>query len=128
MPEYDLAVRGGTITTASDTVVCDVGIRGGRIVALGERPGRGRRGDRRARAAGAAGRHRQPRASRAAERLRHRHGRRLRERHARGGVRRQHAGACRSALQQKGQSLRAGGEGLPRQGRAASATSTSAST
>jgi dihydropyrimidinase len=33
---YDLVVRGGTIVTAADRVVGDVGIRGGRIVAIGE--------------------------------------------------------------------------------------------
>ncbi len=32
----DLAIRGGTVVTAADTMACDVGIRGGRIVALGE--------------------------------------------------------------------------------------------
>ena len=34
--ELDLAIRGGTVVTASDTIRCDVGIRGERIVALGE--------------------------------------------------------------------------------------------
>jgi dihydropyrimidinase len=33
---YELVVRGGTIVTASDRVVGDVGIRGGRVVALGD--------------------------------------------------------------------------------------------
>ena len=33
--ELDLAIRGGTVVTASDTIRCDVGIRGERIVALG---------------------------------------------------------------------------------------------
>ena len=33
---YDLVVRGGTIVTAADRVVGDVGIRGGRIVAIGD--------------------------------------------------------------------------------------------
>src|SRR2546429_830646 len=37
MPEYDLAVRGGPITTASDTFRADVGIRSGRIVAVADR-------------------------------------------------------------------------------------------
>ena len=32
----DLAIRGGTVVTAADTTRCDVGIRDGRIVALGE--------------------------------------------------------------------------------------------
>jgi dihydropyrimidinase len=34
--ELDLAIRGGTVVTASDTFHCDVGIRGERIVVLGE--------------------------------------------------------------------------------------------
>jgi D-hydantoinase len=33
---FDTIVRGGTVVTASDTVRCDVGIAGGRIVALAE--------------------------------------------------------------------------------------------
>ncbi len=37
MPELDLAVRGGTVVTAVDTASCDVGVRAGRIVALGEK-------------------------------------------------------------------------------------------
>jgi len=37
MAEYDLVVRGGTVVTGSDTMRADVGIRGGRIAALGER-------------------------------------------------------------------------------------------
>ena len=36
MASYDLVIRGGTVVTAADTVRCDVGIRGGRVVALGE--------------------------------------------------------------------------------------------
>lgn len=36
MPELDLAIRGGTVVTATDTIRCDVGIRGGRIVRLAE--------------------------------------------------------------------------------------------
>jgi dihydropyrimidinase len=36
MAELDLVVRGGTVATAGDTVACDIGVRGGRIVALGE--------------------------------------------------------------------------------------------
>jgi len=34
--ELDLAIRGGTVVTASDTIRCDVGIAGERIVVLGE--------------------------------------------------------------------------------------------
>ena len=34
--ELDLAIRGGTVVTASDTIRCDVGISGERIVVLGE--------------------------------------------------------------------------------------------
>lgn len=33
---YDLVIRGGTVATASDTFRADIGITGGRIVALGE--------------------------------------------------------------------------------------------
>ncbi|WP_375410351.1 dihydropyrimidinase [uncultured Methylobacterium sp.] len=37
MPEFDLAIRGGTVVTATDTLRADIGIRDGRIVALAER-------------------------------------------------------------------------------------------
>ena len=37
MADHDLVVRGGTVVTGSDTMRCDIGIRGGRIVALAER-------------------------------------------------------------------------------------------
>ena len=39
---FDLVVRGGTVVTASDVTACDIGIRDGRIVMLGEglAPGR----------------------------------------------------------------------------------------
>lgn len=33
--EFDLVIRGGTIATASDIFEADIGIRSGRIVALG---------------------------------------------------------------------------------------------
>lgn len=36
MTEFDLVVRGGTVVTGTDTVRADVGIRGGRISAVGE--------------------------------------------------------------------------------------------
>ncbi len=36
---FDLAIRGGTVATAADVMRCDVGIRDGRIVALGETVG-----------------------------------------------------------------------------------------
>jgi dihydropyrimidinase len=36
MTALDLVIRGGRVATASDTFICDVGIRGGKIVALGE--------------------------------------------------------------------------------------------
>ena len=36
MTALDLVIRGGRVATASDTFLCDVGIRGGKIVALGE--------------------------------------------------------------------------------------------
>ena len=35
MEQFDLVIRGGTVATAADTVVCDIGVRDGRIVALG---------------------------------------------------------------------------------------------
>ncbi len=35
MTEFDLVIRGGTVATASDTFCSDVGITGGKIVALG---------------------------------------------------------------------------------------------
>ena len=41
-PEFDLVIRGGTVATAADTMRCDVGIVDGKIVALGERLGKGR--------------------------------------------------------------------------------------
>jgi dihydropyrimidinase len=34
--EYDLVIRGGTLATAADVFVADLGIRGGRIVAMGD--------------------------------------------------------------------------------------------
>src|SRR5215469_4438491 len=36
MRTFDTIVRGGRVVTASDTVACDVGIRGGKIAALGD--------------------------------------------------------------------------------------------
>ena len=36
MAEYDLVIRNTTIATASDVVKGDIGIAGGRVVALGE--------------------------------------------------------------------------------------------
>jgi len=36
---FDTIIRGGTIATAADTFACDVGIRGGRIAALGDNLG-----------------------------------------------------------------------------------------
>ena len=47
---FDTIIRGGTVATAADTFACDVGIRGGKIVALGDDLGDGRR-DRSTRAA-----------------------------------------------------------------------------
>ena len=44
---FDTIIRGGTVATASDTFACDVGIRGGRIAALGDDLGDGRRDRRR---------------------------------------------------------------------------------
>lgn len=39
MTALDLVIKGGTVATASDTFACDVGVREGRIVALGENLG-----------------------------------------------------------------------------------------
>ena len=32
---FDTIIRGGTVATASDTFICDVGITGGKVAALG---------------------------------------------------------------------------------------------
>ncbi len=37
LENLDLVVRGGRTVTAADVAICDIGIRGGRVVALGER-------------------------------------------------------------------------------------------
>ena len=37
MADYDLVIRGGTVVTAGDTYRADVGVRGGRIAAIGEK-------------------------------------------------------------------------------------------
>ncbi len=39
MSDFDTIIRGGRISTAADTFHCDIGIRDGRIVALGEKLG-----------------------------------------------------------------------------------------
>ena len=43
MNEFDLVIRGGTVVNASDRVKADVGVRNGRIVALGERLSAGKK-------------------------------------------------------------------------------------
>ena len=40
---FDTIIRGGTVATASDTFACDVGIRDGKIAALGDDLGDARR-------------------------------------------------------------------------------------
>ena len=40
---FDMVVRGGTVVTASDSMRCDIGVRGSRIAALGEDLPRGAR-------------------------------------------------------------------------------------
>jgi dihydropyrimidinase len=45
MAELDLVIRNGTVVTAADTMRTDVGIRGGRVVALAERLGAADRED-----------------------------------------------------------------------------------
>ena len=42
MESFDLVIRNGTVATAADVVACDIGVRDGRIVALGESLARGR--------------------------------------------------------------------------------------
>ena len=37
MPEFNLAIRGGTIVTAADSYRADIGVRDGRIVAISEK-------------------------------------------------------------------------------------------
>ena len=41
MAEYDLVVRGGKVATASDVVIADIGVKAGKIAALGEGLARG---------------------------------------------------------------------------------------
>ena len=43
LSDFDLVIRGGTVVTATDRMTADVGIRGERIAALGERLGAGER-------------------------------------------------------------------------------------
>jgi dihydropyrimidinase len=43
MSEFDLVIRGGTVATAADTVVCDVGVKDGVVAALGARLAAGAR-------------------------------------------------------------------------------------
>ncbi len=43
MSEYDLVIRGGTVATAADTTLCDVGIKDGAVAALGKNLGAGAR-------------------------------------------------------------------------------------
>jgi dihydropyrimidinase len=37
MPDFDLVIRGGTVVTAADTLIADIGIRGETIVAVAEK-------------------------------------------------------------------------------------------
>lgn len=43
MEEFDLVIRGGTVATASDIMQCDVGIVGGKVVAMGRSLAPGKR-------------------------------------------------------------------------------------
>jgi len=43
MSDYDLVIRNGTVATAADTTICDIGIRHGVIAALGQSLGSGER-------------------------------------------------------------------------------------
>src|SRR5438045_9117758 len=44
MSEYDLVIRGGTVATAAETAVCDVGIKDGGVATLGRDLGSAARG------------------------------------------------------------------------------------
>ena len=61
MSQFDLAIRGGTIVTASDEFRGDIGIRDGRIVSIADRIEGAATGDRCDGLAGSARRYRQPR-------------------------------------------------------------------
>jgi len=41
MDEYDLVIRGGTVATPGDVTACDIGVRNGRVAALGSRLAKG---------------------------------------------------------------------------------------
>jgi dihydropyrimidinase len=43
MSDYDLVIRNGTVATAADTAICDVGVSDGTVVALGRRLAAGAR-------------------------------------------------------------------------------------
>ena len=43
MADFDLVIRGGTVATAADTTACDVGVKDGKITALGAALGPGAR-------------------------------------------------------------------------------------
>ena len=43
MAEFDIVIRGGTVATAADTTSCEVGVKDGRIAALGASLGAGER-------------------------------------------------------------------------------------
>ena len=43
MADFDLVIRNGRVATAADVVTCDIGVAGGRIVALAENLGAGER-------------------------------------------------------------------------------------
>src|SRR5271163_3114586 len=43
MNDYDLVIRNGTVATAADTAVCDVGIKDGVVATLGKNIGSGTR-------------------------------------------------------------------------------------
>jgi dihydropyrimidinase len=105
MDGFDLVIRGGTVATACETMNADIGIRDGRVVALGQAWPRARR-DRCERSAGVARRRRCALPPRPAD------GRRLRMADDfRSGTRSAACGGTTTvipfAAQQRGQSLRA---------------------
>jgi dihydropyrimidinase len=88
----DLVLRNARAATAADVFDCDIGIAGGRIVALGQGLPAGAREIDAAGPRRHAGRGRRALPPRPADGAAGAHGRRLRHRHARRGLRRHHHG------------------------------------
>ena len=114
MSSFDLIITGGTVATAVDTFSSDVGIKDGRIVALGAELVDGAQTIDANGTSCFPGRYRQPCAHLAAKWAGHRHGRRFRERHAFGRIRRQHAWSAVLPAAERREPT-AGREGLSRE-------------